>query len=738
MKKTRLLGVLGILFVIAGMSLLFAAQAFAQDAEATPEPTPEAYMGMAAPIEGEPPYLAEIYHEWAGSAHADTTATAFNDWNSDGAIPVSCARCHSTPGYIDYVGGDGSEAFKVDAPAPIGTVLSCDGCHNSAAAQLTSVTFPSGVTIDDVGAGARCMQCHQGRASTDSVNAAIEKVGLTGDPNTVSADLGFINIHYFAAAATLYGGEARGGYQYEGKLYQPRNMHAEGLNTCTSCHNQHTLEVKVDQCASCHEDVETVDDLQYIRMNGSLADYDGDGDTLEGIAEEIQGVQEIALGAIQAYATEVSGTDIAYSPESYPYFFVDGNGNGEVDEDEAIRDNAYRAFTPALLEAAYNYQVSIKDPGAFAHNPKYVLELLYDSIDSLNASLQEPVDLAEMHRDDIGHFAMTSEPFRHWDAEGEVPAACTRCHTAGGLPFYLENGVTIKSAPSQSLACSTCHDVKNDFETLPVAEVTFPSGAKVSFGEENVNNLCISCHQGRESTVSVNAAITKSGVGDDEVSDNLAFRNVHYFAAGATLFGTEVKGAYEYADKEYNGRYMHVEDFQTCTDCHETHTGQLKVDDCADCHDDVDVQEDLRFIRTEPDGVDAVDYNGNGDVEEPVVDEIASFQDALMTAIQAYALDKGGAAIAYSSASYPYWFADTNGNGTVDDDEAKGDNGYKAWTPNLLRAAYDYQYSVKDPGVFAHNADYIMQVLYDSIEAVGGTDAVASFTRPPVVAPATS
>ncbi len=733
MKRTHLLGVVGVLFVVAGMSLLFATQALAQDA------TPEPYAGFGTPLEGDPPYLADIYHEWAGSAHADTEAEAFNHWNSEGAVPESCAKCHSTPGYIDFVGGDGSEFGTVDAPAPIGTVLTCDGCHNSAAAQLTSVTFPSGVTIDNVGISARCMQCHQGRASTVSVNAAIEKAGLTADSNEVSADLNFINIHYFAAAATLYGGEAQGGYQYEGKMYQMRNMHAGGLNTCADCHNQHSLEVRVEVCADCHEDVESVDDLQYIRMNGSLADYDGDGDTLEGIAEEIQGLQELALEAIQSYASEVTGTDIAYSAESYPYFFVDTNGNGEVDEDEATSDNGYKAFSPVLLEAAYNYQVSIKDPGAFAHNPKYIIELLYDSIDSLNASLQEPVDLAEASRDDIMHFNITAEAFRHWDSEGEVPATCTRCHTADGLPFYLENGVTIKSAPSQSLTCSTCHDVENNFETHPVSEVTFPSGAKVSFGEDNENNLCISCHQGRESTVSVNNAIRNSGVGDDEVSDKLAFRNVHYFAAGATLFGTEVKGAYEFDGQEYNGRNMHDgEDFTQCADCHNVHTGQLQVDECADCHEDVETQEDVRLIRNEAEGEDAIDYDGDGDVTEPIADEIASFQDALYVAMQSYATDTAGAGIIYSPSSYPYFFTDKNGNGTLDDDEATSDNAYVTWTPNLLRAAYNYQYAQKDPGVFAHNPDYILQVLYDSIKAVGGDDAVASFTRPPVEPPAAS
>ncbi len=732
MRKARLMATVGVLLLVVGMMLLLQTQVLAQ--EATPEATPQPYQGMGAPISGDPQYLADIYNAWAGSGHADVEAMAFNDWNSEGAVPESCARCHSTPGYIDFVGGDGSTPFKVDAKAPIGTVITCDACHNSAASQLTSVTFPSGVTIDNVGKSARCMQCHQGRASTDSVNAAIEKAGLLEDGSKVSADIGFINIHYFAAAATLFGGEARGGYQYADKYYQQRNMHAEGLNTCADCHNQHTLEVKVEVCADCHEDVQSTDDLKNIRMAGSGADYDGDGDTLEGIAGEIDGLRELLLQDIMAYANEVSGKAIAYSPESYPYFFFDTNGNGEVDKDEATRENGYKAFTADLLRAAYNYQVSVKDPGAFAHNPKYVIELLFDSIESLNATLKEPVDMSTASRDDVGHFAVTTEPFRHWDAEGVVPAACTRCHTAAGLPFYLENGVNIKSAPSQSLACSTCHDVKNDFERHKVDEVTFPSGLKVSFGEGADGNLCISCHQGRESTVSVNNAIAKAKVGDDDVTKDLAFRNVHYFAAGATLFGTEVKGAYEYADKEYNGRYMHVEDFQTCTDCHETHTGLVKVDACADCHDGVSTQEDVKAIRTEADGVDAVDYNGNGDTDEPVSAEIATLQDALLAALQKYAADKAGSPIAYSAAAYPYFFIDTNKNGTVDADEANAKNGYASWTPNLLRAAYDYQYSQKDPGVFAHNADYILQVLYDSIQAVGGD--VANFTRPPVIPPA--
>ena len=41
----------------------------------------------------------------------------------------------------------------------------------------------------------------------------------------------------------------------------------------------------------------------------------------------------------------------------------------------------------------------------------------------------------------------------------------------------------------------------------------------------------------------------------------LSFANVHYFAAGASLFGNDAQVAYQYADKEYAGRNMHAPGF---------------------------------------------------------------------------------------------------------------------------------------------------------------------------------
>ena len=112
---------------------------------------------------------------------------------------------------------------------------------------MTSVVMPSGIELMGLGDESRCMQCHQGRASTVSVNAGIEEAGLAdeADLDTVSEDVGFSNIHYYAAAATQFGTLAKGGYEYDGKTYDSKFDHVEGYDTCIDCHDSHTLEVQV-------------------------------------------------------------------------------------------------------------------------------------------------------------------------------------------------------------------------------------------------------------------------------------------------------------------------------------------------------------------------------------------------------------------------------------------------------------------------------------------------------------
>jgi len=687
------------------------------EAEACPtqEPCPEAEACPPCP-EGEAAGVAcPFTEEWSGSGHSDAEAEAFVHWDEDdpAEVPPDCAACHSSAGYLDYLGADGSEMWVVDQAAPIGTTVDCQTCHNSVTAEADAMTipFPSGITVTIEGPAARCAVCHQGRASTQTVNQAIADAGLE-DMDTTSEELGFTNIHYFAAAATMYGTLVEGGYQYDGKSYDAKFDHVQEADTCVGCHSPHTLELQMDTCTQCHAG----DDPKDYRLAGSLVDYDGDGNLDEGIYYEIQTYQEMTLQAIQAYAGEVAGTPIVYDTAAYPYFFIDSNDNGQVDEGEAAFPNRYNAWTGRLAKAAYNYQTSLKDPGAYAHGGKYMIQLLYDSIESLNEAISEPVDLSSAHRIDHGHFAGSEEAFRHWDGDGAVPAGCATCHSADGLPFFVMHDVQIEQPLSNGFECGTCHSDVSTFEVYQREEVEFPSGDVVSSDDPNVN-LCLTCHQGRSSTVQVNGAI--EGMDLDAVGENLRFINVHYFAAGATLFGSETQGAYQYEGQEYAGRFAHVAPYDTCVECHDTHMLTVVNKDCSACHPAVETAEDLELIRMAD-----TDFDGDGDTDEGLAGEIETMEEALYAAMQAYAADTAGTPLLYNGSRYPYFFADPNGNGEIDE----GEGSFASWTPRLLRAAYNYQYALKDPGAFAHNGTYVMQFLYDSIEDLGGD--VSGMTRP--------
>jgi hypothetical protein len=116
----------------------------------------------------------------------------------------------------------------------------------------------------------------------------------------------------------------------------------------------------------------------------SQTDFDGNGDTSEGISAEITRVHQALGEAIYAYSANTVAVPILYA-HSYPYWFNDTNANGEADEGEAVFPNAFKSWTPRLLKAAYNYQFVEVDPGAYAHNPHYVLQIMYDSIEDLGS-----------------------------------------------------------------------------------------------------------------------------------------------------------------------------------------------------------------------------------------------------------------------------------------------------------------------------------------------------------------
>jgi hypothetical protein len=354
------------------------------------------------------PLYVEIIADWSVSGHADFTGEPFRHWDEDGAIPTSCAKCHSRPGFRDFATDE-----VVNEEAKLGTTVSCGTCHTEEGdgttlwdrrdvnTALSPVTFPSGLTADMGNASNICMACHQGRSAKNTVDDAI-----AANP---AGPFSFINIHYFAAAATLFGTDVKGGYEYDNnsnigpRSYVGRFIHfSPTRDTCIECHmgtatdlleNNHTFFTKTSYCSTCHDPVvsnpsDPAHPFRDIRFSSTGTDFDGDGDAAEGIYFEIWDTLVPALLAeIQLYAGTVIGTNIAYDPVTYPYFFKDTNGNGIADPSEANFGNRYNLFDATLLKAAYNYQVVQKDPCGYIHNGMYVLQMLIDSIEDLGGDV---------------------------------------------------------------------------------------------------------------------------------------------------------------------------------------------------------------------------------------------------------------------------------------------------------------------------------------------------------------
>ncbi len=314
--------------------------------------------------------------DWFRSAHADAAAEAFRHWDEEEEISASCATCHSGEGFRSYHGLDGSAVGSVEGPINTGGVVDCGTCHHAGLSEVKEVAFPSGLMHPVQGVEASCMTCHQGRTA----GSTVAKVMADLDLDTPNPELRFINPHYATAAATWLGGYGGSGYHYDDKDYSGRFFHARPVSSCVSCHEPHTLEVAFEPCLTCHQ----ADKPQNIRI--ARQSYDGSGDTSKGIQSDIQVNATTLLDMIKSYAADVANAPIVYDGTRYPYFFADANGDGVLDQSDG-QPVAYDAWTPRSLRAAYNWKLVTADPGNYAHNPPYILELLYDSIEDLSGPL---------------------------------------------------------------------------------------------------------------------------------------------------------------------------------------------------------------------------------------------------------------------------------------------------------------------------------------------------------------
>ncbi len=653
-----------------------------------------------------------FYDAWASSGHGDYDAAPFRHWDEDGEVPQSCSRCHTTTGFQDQVGADGTNEGQVDGPHAPGAGIECVACHNSKASALDAAVFPSGEEVDGLGPNATCATCHQGRQSGVGVRAILDAAGVGDDEVSESISIFSVNVHYLQSAATLYAARVEGGFQYEGQAYDYKFRHVPAGNSCTDCHSPHSLQVKTETvCSECHEQFKEngSGDPRDIRMIVSQGvDYDGDGDLEEGLYYEVETLGEKLLLGIENYADEQGLPAICFNSLAFPYWFVDDNGNRVCDEGETT---GYSQLTPRLAKALYNYTFVGNDPGSYAHNGKYAIKLLFDSITDLNSVLSDQVPMTFAMRDDPGHFNGASNANQRWGNDEPVSASCSRCHGgAAGFRFYttFEESLEV-TAPDNGMECYTCHDnVSSTFERYQVQTIIFPSGQRVEEGLESVM-LCSNCHAGRRSGVQVEESIA---------SGSTSLPNPHYLPGAAVRFGSGSNIGAEISGKAYPGVWSHVGG-NSCNACHRAtnsnHSFNVNniVNDCKQCHVDAATLQDIKASSRG-------DYDGDG-VAENLPTELAGMQEVLVEAMQ------GEADICYGGDRN--FYNDTNSNGVCDASEIDSSNRFSEWTADLMRAGWNHNLVEYDGGGWAHNFNYLGRLLYDSTEALDAGLA-GDMTRP--------
>lgn len=340
--------------------------------------------------------------------------------------------------------------------------------------------------------------------------------------------------------------------------------------------------------------------------------------------------------------------------------------------------------------------------------------------------------------------------------------ACYRCHNGVTSIAFQLNVQGTSDAPvvfgDEPVMCITCHDPHRNYSgqsknvRRPVmisdystSSITFQGNVfldktAVPLDKTGNGTICIFCHQGRESGLTLYA--TKLAPGKTITG---SFFNPHYLGTAAMLWGVN---GYEYTGKSYSANTVHQG--VNCPGCHMAnptadnlnggHTWKPNAATCNVCHGVFGALGTLPGSQSPDVGIYRANFDTNnytGDANGASLSIAQSIQ-ALQQKVIALFLARG---IEYDDLNYPYFFQAGLPHTSA--------NSFKAWTPALYRAAFNLSFIVKglpsgaasksnvpNSSAAVHDYKYCIQLLLDGIEDLTGTP-LAGAVRPAGTRPAT-
>jgi hypothetical protein len=297
--------------------------------------------------------------EWNNSLHAVTTRTP------SGPTRNNCVRCHTAPGFVAFLEGN--------PDTPTNTVfeaITCQACHDPHDAsnphQLRAgpnYTLPDGTSVTNAGSGGFCMNCHHSRngAATNNV------------------------VNYPIGALTWIGGSTFGVHDSpQGDMLEGANAITYGKTIPSSAHRY----AVTNTCVGCHMQPVATTDPAYLQAGGHTfhMTYTNSSGTVDLTAVCVQ-----CHGPITSFdmpRVDYNGDGIIEGVQTEVQHLLDSlsmllpNTNGVVDglvKTPAAKTN----WSPAYLNAAYNWQFVSADGSKGVHNAQFAVGLLKASMADL-------------------------------------------------------------------------------------------------------------------------------------------------------------------------------------------------------------------------------------------------------------------------------------------------------------------------------------------------------------------
>jgi trimeric autotransporter adhesin len=454
--------------------------------------------------------ILQFRTEWASSGHGNLKAAPWlnsgtHNWKASGSAGVrvsqagaatDCQRCHTATGYVLFT-NTSSIAPIATAAARYSEPLTCNACHNadfttravsprtgyynytsaSTGRLLVSARLPDSQTSNI------CLGCHVGREAGDTIKAMALATAHKNYSTSFWKNVSFLNSHYLAAGGQVFGVT---GYEYPGFGYANAVDHSlVGVGVagpCVTCHmpgKTHTLApaaIAYSQCNTCHGGT-----LDATFVANKTANFDA------------------ALKALGAALTQKGfAPNLVGGVISYPYFTTKNWGNKDTG--------------PGNMGAAFNYNLLVHDPGAFAHNPTYAKRLVRDSLDYLtNGNVDRSRDLTATIDALLGNATERADANLFLLNAANGSAACAVCHSATLDPANGVNIVTAYNASKHAsqpggASCANCH-APSDTVAHPPAMTMLKNPAAIAdkcFGCHGAQHswptigLCANCHNGHD------------------------------------------------------------------------------------------------------------------------------------------------------------------------------------------------------------------------------------------------